>query len=529
MAIGRELLNQQLAEVAAGRRKSVDDALRSSVEYQEQRAAREAAEHRANMEAMAKAGARAAEDSARLQREDARLQQHAVHLQEQHLEAQREAVRLAEQTSDSQERHNEEIASIERQRLGALQSANYDMLRMAWREQGANAEHRERLESIEQEKLQLTKSAHRSDALQSSLCFASATTLAELLELEQACKEHDEYLAFLLQALPLAHEFEKEVQRSDSDFLEAEMKARQQGLESAQLAKDEAAFLANELETVRSAIAAAAAAAEPKRAGGLSWFSRKPKVDETQPAVLISRANELEVSIGVAKERFGVLKQEAAQLEPARLRAERIKQLYRSSSVAEHVEMLMKGYAEWLQAEPRCEQLAAMHLQVPMIQRGKVDLAVCIALDQARLAGVSEIDYPDLGRLPFGTELAEAALRIAELRARGELFPKEPKGSRELTWLQIAESHGEFDLTKEPSFVHLFADAPEEAAQTDDPLYDRAVHLLAGRKDVSISFLQRQLRIGYNHAARLLEQMENAGEVSAMSTSGTRQVLTYGA
>jgi S-DNA-T family DNA segregation ATPase FtsK/SpoIIIE len=58
-----------------------------------------------------------------------------------------------------------------------------------------------------------------------------------------------------------------------------------------------------------------------------------------------------------------------------------------------------------------------------------------------------------------------------------------------------------------------------------DPLYDEAVaHVLKTRR-ASISAVQRQLRIGYNRAARLIEAMEHAGLVSPMQTNGNREVL----
>ena len=58
-----------------------------------------------------------------------------------------------------------------------------------------------------------------------------------------------------------------------------------------------------------------------------------------------------------------------------------------------------------------------------------------------------------------------------------------------------------------------------------DPMYDQAVALVLKTRRPSISLVQRHLRIGYNRAARLIEQMENAGLVSPMQTNGNRDVL----
>jgi S-DNA-T family DNA segregation ATPase FtsK/SpoIIIE len=58
-----------------------------------------------------------------------------------------------------------------------------------------------------------------------------------------------------------------------------------------------------------------------------------------------------------------------------------------------------------------------------------------------------------------------------------------------------------------------------------DPLYDQAVDVVLKNRRASISLVQRHLRIGYNRAARLLEQMENSGVVSAMSSNGNREIL----
>jgi S-DNA-T family DNA segregation ATPase FtsK/SpoIIIE len=61
-------------------------------------------------------------------------------------------------------------------------------------------------------------------------------------------------------------------------------------------------------------------------------------------------------------------------------------------------------------------------------------------------------------------------------------------------------------------------------AEADD-LYDDAVAYVLKSRRASISSVQRQLRIGYNRAARLIEAMEKAGLVSPMQTNGNREVI----
>jgi S-DNA-T family DNA segregation ATPase FtsK/SpoIIIE len=65
----------------------------------------------------------------------------------------------------------------------------------------------------------------------------------------------------------------------------------------------------------------------------------------------------------------------------------------------------------------------------------------------------------------------------------------------------------------------------EGPAGEKDPLYDQAVEIVLRTRRPSISLVQRHLRIGYNRAARLIEDMERAGMVSAMQSNGNREVL----
>ena len=68
--------------------------------------------------------------------------------------------------------------------------------------------------------------------------------------------------------------------------------------------------------------------------------------------------------------------------------------------------------------------------------------------------------------------------------------------------------------------------SPEAGAGGEaDALYDQAVAIVLKNRRASISLVQRHLRIGYNRAARLLEQMEQSGLVSTMQSNGNREIL----
>ncbi len=58
-----------------------------------------------------------------------------------------------------------------------------------------------------------------------------------------------------------------------------------------------------------------------------------------------------------------------------------------------------------------------------------------------------------------------------------------------------------------------------------DPLYDQAVAIVTETRKASISYVQRRLKVGYNRAARMIEEMENSGVVSQVQSNGTREVL----
>jgi S-DNA-T family DNA segregation ATPase FtsK/SpoIIIE len=100
------------------------------------------------------------------------------------------------------------------------------------------------------------------------------------------------------------------------------------------------------------------------------------------------------------------------------------------------------------------------------------------------------------------------------------------------------EVHKVVDYLKKlarPQYLDSVLEGPEPGEAEDgsldaadgesDPLYDQAVAIVLRTRRASISLVQRHLRIGYNRAARLIEQMERSGLVSAMQTNGNRDVL----
>lgn len=87
-----------------------------------------------------------------------------------------------------------------------------------------------------------------------------------------------------------------------------------------------------------------------------------------------------------------------------------------------------------------------------------------------------------------------------------------------------------------PDYVDEILSGPEESADSlsggidgpdveADPMYDQAVEVVLKTRRPSISLVQRHLRIGYNRAARLIEQMERSGLVSSMGSNGNREVI----
>lgn len=98
---------------------------------------------------------------------------------------------------------------------------------------------------------------------------------------------------------------------------------------------------------------------------------------------------------------------------------------------------------------------------------------------------------------------------------------------------EVREATGFLKSNGQPDYTDFeAADAAGTAAAADDaadiesdPLYNQAVELVLETRKTSISYIQRRFRIGYNRAARIVDDMEAAGVVSQLQANGTREIL----
>lgn len=86
--------------------------------------------------------------------------------------------------------------------------------------------------------------------------------------------------------------------------------------------------------------------------------------------------------------------------------------------------------------------------------------------------------------------------------------------------VKLEPSNAELDFTAEN-----ISKSENNESKGDDVLYAAALVIVAATRKPSVSAIQRELRIGYNRAARLVERMESEGLVSKMDLNGSRKVL----
>ena len=135
-----------------------------------------------------------------------------------------------------------------------------------------------------------------------------------------------------------------------------------------------------------------------------------------------------------------------------------------------------------------------------------------------QLAKRGEIDFGDMLYLPGGTSIPE--------RVHGA-FVSDEEVHKVVAFLK---EKGEPAYLEEVTQDSTSGDAipglePLSSSDDMDPLYDEAVAIVTETRKASISYVQRRLKVGYNRAARMIEEMEASGVVSGVQSNGTREVI----
>jgi S-DNA-T family DNA segregation ATPase FtsK/SpoIIIE len=197
-------------------------------------------------------------------------------------------------------------------------------------------------------------------------------------------------------------------------------------------------------------------------------------------------------------------------------------------TAGKEVEFLIQRLAQKARA-------AGIHL-IMATQRPSVDV----------ITGVIKANLPT--RISF-----QVTSKIDSRTILGEQGAEQLLGKGDMLYMpggkQIVRVHGPFVSDDEvravadhwrsqgtPDYIQAVTEEPEEGAfefegapkgddSPEDQLYRRAVQIVAESQKASTSYVQRQLRIGYNSAARLIERMEKDGKVSRPDHVGRREVL----
>ena len=126
------------------------------------------------------------------------------------------------------------------------------------------------------------------------------------------------------------------------------------------------------------------------------------------------------------------------------------------------------------------------------------------------------LGYGDMLFLSQGSNITE--------RVHG-VFVSDEEVHRVVEEIKVEEPEYNEDILTGSSVDGNMHGVGNEMEGEKDPLYDQAVNIVIESRKASISYIQRRLKIGYNRAARLVEDMERAGLVSESGSNGSREVL----
>jgi len=201
--------------------------------------------------------------------------------------------------------------------------------------------------------------------------------------------------------------------------------------------------------------------------------------------------------------------------------------------IDEMADLMMVAGKEIENAVQRLAQMAraaGVHL-ITATQRPSVDV----------ITGTIKANFPS--RISF-----QVTSRIDSRTVLGEQGAEQLLGQGDMLFMsgagRLQRVHGPFVSDEEvegvvnflkqqgvPEYIESVTEEPEELTTGDGPggnadaLYDEAVAIVTRDGKASTSYVQRRLQIGYNRAARLIEQMEDQGVISPANHAGKREIL----
>jgi len=523
----RRKLEEELAEIAAGLRTHVSNHIASAVSSEEENA--QTARARAEQDAIkvAKEGVRATEAGTRAMQAAAAAQERAAD----------EARRAREEGAE----HDARMEELEERRIEEAAEAHALLYEVAQEEARAAERHRGNLEEMETLRIEREAERFEAELLRTSACYAAATQLAWLKHLELPRIEQAEYRKLYRAFLPLSEELAAALASSDVAYTEEE-RLREASEAAAATAVNQsnhaaAAAVEREVRSLETALRLLEADVVQAKStwSPSSWFGEKARTRGQAPA----KRAKIEAELKQARDKLQASKAvpcaQGSKMEA--FRRARVRQLAADLEIVERRDAIFDSIHTWAHAQRRCHAVA-LHYEGAHVAEPAVDAKLCALLDQAVAAGSETVEYPGLGTLPSGPELAALIGRVAALKAEEFRFFGPTPGANEAAWLCFASVVGVFapgtDISEKlyDEFRRLAPASRVQAkygvlggkstdkqvdfsfdTQTDDELYLQAVAACAGIRTISISGLQRKLKIGYNAATRLHDRLLAEGVV----------------
>lgn len=466
MSYAKRQREQELAEVASGQRKSASWGLEVSIE--ESNKAKEQREHESALQASARRAADSADHLARWSERSTRAQEAAARdareskalaaqaLHEQRQQQQRDEERKRDR-DEAEAAHRERVEELHQLSVAESVRANKCKEAQIAMEMERASAHRELIEEAEQRR-------DEHNRLSMSPCYLAAHRLQELRSLEARAREareledlaHD--VDVMCDQLRVAEaEASAKAEAAVAAFLQAESvriadlekraseeaKAIRKRVERTLKACNEALLEAqselSQLTTRRHSVRVTLNPATWKPGLSRQRAELDKALGDVRQVVEARRVQCKQAELGIASAASaGSRPIERQTFEPESVDAALLREVRRSGLYHE-AKARYEAIHRWA-TEPRTMEFRRVFIVGDEIHHVSIDFETCVALDHCRTqAGGAAVEYPGLGALPLGTELAVVVQRIAHMKSSGALFDAMSPPPRWVKFDQLAK------------------------------------------------------------------------------------------